>query len=77
MKIVKGWKGGNFHPYLRSRAHLRMNRCGVYAGQSVAAFDVAETEPRRGVETSTLPPLACPRCGWPVGSIGHAENCER
>jgi hypothetical protein len=77
MKIAEGWKGGNFHPYLRSRAHPRLNNFSVYAGQSVVVVDLASSESRRGVETSTLPPLTCPRCGWPVGSIGCEVNCCR
>jgi len=75
MKIAEEWKGGNFHPYLRSRAHMRLNNFSVYAGQSVALLDLTDPESRRGVEPSTLPPLTCPRCGWPLGSVGHEVNC--
>lgn len=74
------WRRGTFHVYLRSRAHLRLNRCGVYAGQSVALPRSPETGPPLDVECSPIfhvSALTCPRCGWRLDSIGHEENCER
>jgi hypothetical protein len=52
-----------------------MNRCGVYAGQSVAVLDLVSQESRRGLEGSNFPTPTCERCGWPVGSVGCEVNC--
>jgi hypothetical protein len=80
MTATKGWKKGTFQPYRRSRAHLRMNRLGVYAGQSVATPSSTDADTRQGLETSPFPTLdhdRCPRCGWRVDQLGHEINCLR
>jgi hypothetical protein len=77
MTAKKGWKRGSFQPFRRSRAHLRMNRCGVYAGQSDASSSSTDADTRQGLEASPSSNPSCPRCGWRTDQLGHEENCER
>jgi hypothetical protein len=52
----------------------------VTEGPAIYPHARARARMRTNPRTLRNPPYlgtGCDRCGWPIGSVGHAENCER